>query len=74
MLDNETKKAIQNIITNSEKSAAEAFCQFREAVNQDLMDREKIERLYNAWRMYDDYFSTESTMLEMLIDGVGFEN
>jgi len=74
MITEETKKAIQNIITNSEKSAAEAFCRFREAVNEGPTDREKIERLYNAWRMYDDYFSTESTMLEMLIDGVGFED
>lgn len=73
MIDDKTKQAIKNIIKNSERSAAKAFIAFKNAVNENPIDRDKIDQLYSEWKMYDDYLSTEATMLTMLEDGVGFD-
>ena len=73
MIDDKTKKAIENIVKNSEGSAAKAFITFRNAINENPIDRDKIDRLYSEWKMFDDYSSTQAATLEMLKDGIGFD-
>ena len=69
-MDEKTIKAFENLIANSEAAAVKALKRLAKAVESG--DSFQIREAFDEWTMFDDYFTTQSSTLEILKEEVEF--